>query len=54
MIMQPRKRKAEGKLAELTANITEEMLAKTREEMIDELILAEKIEKKLDNICDEL
>ena len=54
MIMQPRKRKAKGKLAELTANITEEMLAKTREEMIDELILAEKIEKKLDNIYDEL
>ena len=26
MIMQPRKRKAEGKLAELTANVTEEML----------------------------
>jgi hypothetical protein len=50
IIMQPRKRKSEGNLAELTANVTEEMLAKTRREMIDELILAEK-QKLINKAC---
>ncbi len=48
--MQPRKRTSEGNLAELTANVTEEMLAKTRREMIDELILAEK-QKLINKAC---